>query len=112
VNNYNYAPTGGSYRPPPRPIAFTAHLVGRNPERAFDICPWLPWRGAKLRDAGNRGQRHAPQERIKEDPEQDFSLIEAISPCTTLFASEQMKQTVACCYWLKKRASPRQFAKI
>ncbi len=113
VNNYNYGMTGGQFSATTPADAITSTSPGGNPERCFDICDLAAVAGANYvaRETVASGMRL--KNRIKEGMQKKgFSLIEAISPCTTLFGPRNsMKTPVDMLRSLKKKSlSAAKFA--
>lgn len=108
VNNYNYGMTGGQFSATTPADKITSTSVVGNPERAFDLCKLVEAAGANYvaRETAYNGM--AIQHHIKEGlKKKGFSLIEVISPCTTLFGPKnQMKQPVKMMEWLKEKGVP------
>jgi 2-oxoglutarate ferredoxin oxidoreductase subunit beta len=108
VNNYNYGMTGGQFSATTPANAFTSTSVGSNPERAFDICELARAAGANYvaRETSAAGMKL--KNRIKEALEAPgFSLVEAISPCTTQFGPKNnMRRPVDMFEWLKAKGLP------
>jgi 2-oxoglutarate ferredoxin oxidoreductase subunit beta len=108
VNNCNYGMTGGQLSALTPADKVTATSVAGNPERAFDLCNLVEAAGANYvaRETAYNGMNL--KARIKEGlQKKGFSLIEVISPCTTLFGPRnQMKQPVQMMEWLKEKGVP------
>ncbi|MBG0776153.1 MAG: 2-oxoacid:ferredoxin oxidoreductase subunit beta [Desulfovibrionaceae bacterium] len=114
VNNYNYGMTGGQVSGATPADARTSTTMMGNPERGFDICELVRAAGANFvaRETAVAGVRL--KKRIKEAlTNPGFSLLEVMSPCTTLFGPRNGKKTpVDMLRWLKEKAlSPEKFAK-
>jgi len=115
VNNCNYGMTGGQMSALTPADKITQPSVAGNPERAFDLCKLIEVAGANYvaREVAYNGQ--ALKNRIKEGlQKKGFSLIEVISPCTTLFGPRnQMKTPVDMMKVLREKAVPKaKFDKI
>ncbi len=108
VNNYNYGMTGGQYSATTPADAITSTSIGGNPERSFDLSKLLVAAGANYfaRETVANGQ--VLKNRIKKAlGKKGFSVVEAISPCTTLFGPRnKMKEPVAMLRHLKEKALP------
>lgn len=112
VNNYNYGMTGGQYSATTPSDSITSTTLYGNPERAFDICELVEAAGANFvaRETVVNGMRL--KQRIKDALScKGFSLVEAISPCTTLFGPKnKMRKPVDMLRWLKEKGvSPAKF---
>ena len=109
VNNLNYGMTGGQYSATTPSGAFTSTSIGGNPERGFDLCDLLTAAGANYvaRETVANGQ--VLKNRIKAGiGKKGFSVIEAMSPCTTLFGPKnKMKEPVAMLKQLKEKGLSR-----
>jgi len=105
VNNLNYGMTGGQYSATTPNGAITSTSVGGNPERGFDVCDLVRAAGANFvaRESVTSGMRL--KNRIVAGIQKKFSLIEAMSPCSTLFGPRnKMKQPVDMLRNLKEKA--------
>jgi 2-oxoglutarate ferredoxin oxidoreductase subunit beta len=97
VNNLNYGMTGGQYSATTPCGAITSTSVGGNPERGFDVCDLVRAAGANYvaRETVAAGMR-LKSRIVAGIRKKGFSLIEAMSPCTTLFGPRnQLKTPVA-----------------
>lgn len=115
VNNFNYGMTGGQYSATTPSGAMTSTSIGGNPERSFDVCDLVTAAGANYvaRESVAAGQKL--KNRIKKGiQKKGFSLIEAISPCTTLFGPRnKMKEPVNMLrHFKEKGVSAEKFAAI
>ena len=115
VNNYNYGMTGGQFSATTPADKITSTSVAGNPERAFDLCKLVEAAGANYvaRETVYNGM--ALKTHIKEAlSKKGFSLVEAVSPCTTLFGPRnKMKQPLKMIQWLKEKGvSAAKFTKI
>ena len=115
VNNYNYGMTGGQYSATTPADAVTSTSIGGNPEREFDICALVTTAGANYvaRETVASGMRL--KSRLKEALETPgFALVEAISPCTTLFGPRNsMREPVQMLRQLKEKGvSSARYAKL
>lgn len=105
VNNLNYGMTGGQYSATTPSGAITSTSVGGNPERGFDVCDLVRAAGANFvaRESVASGMR-LKSRILAGIQKKGFSLIEAMSPCTTLFGPRnQMKNPVTMLRSLKER---------
>lgn len=115
VNNYNYGMTGGQYSATTPAGSFTNTTVYGNPERELDICALAEVAGANYvaRETVYNGM--VLQTYIQEAlSKRGFSLVEAISPCSTHYGSNNhMKVPIALLRWLKEKGVSReQYAEI
>jgi len=108
VNNFNYGMTGGQFSATTPAGHITSTSVAGNPERQMDICELARAAGANFvaRETVATGMKL--KNRIKEAMTQKgFALIEAISPCTTLYGPKnKMKAPVQMLKWLKEKGVP------
>ena len=106
VNNLNYGMTGGQYSATTPSGAITSTSIGGNPERGFDVCGLVRMAGANYvaRESVSSGMRL--KNRITAGiKKKGFSLIEAMSPCSTLFGPRnKMRQPVEMLRNLKEKA--------
>lgn len=106
VNNLNYGMTGGQYSATTPSGAITSTSIGGNPERGFDVCGLVRAAGANYvaRESVSSGMRL--KNRITTGiKKKGFSLIEAMSPCSTLFGPRnKMRQPVEMLRNLKEKA--------
>ncbi|SCM74401.1 thiamine pyrophosphate-dependent enzyme [Desulfovibrio sp. 86] len=106
VNNYNYGMTGGQASGTTPAEARTSTTLMGNPERGFDLCSLITAAGGNYvtRETAVAGPRL--QKRIKEALQNPgFSLLEVMSPCTTLFGPRNgMKNPQIMLRWLKEKA--------
>lgn len=115
VNNCNYGMTGGQMSALTPANAITQTSVAGNPERAFDLCKLVEVAGANYVARETAYQGLALKTRIKEGlQKKGFSMIEVISPCTTLFGPRnQMKTPVQMMEMLKEKGvSVKQYNEI
>ena len=115
VNNCNYGMTGGQMSALTPANAITQTSVAGNPERAFDLCKLVEVAGANYVARETAYQGLALKNRIKEGlQKKGFSMIEVISPCTTLFGPRnQMKTPVQMMEMLKEKGvSVKQYNEI
>jgi 2-oxoglutarate ferredoxin oxidoreductase subunit beta len=105
VNNYNYGMTGGQYSATTPAGAFTSTSIGGNPERSFDLAGLLVAAGANYFARETVAQGQLLKKRIKKAiTKKGFSVVEAISPCTTLFGPKnKMKDPVTMLRQLKEK---------
>lgn len=106
VNNLNYGMTGGQYSATTPNGAITSTSVGGNPERGFDVCDLVRAAGANFvaRESVTSGMR-LKNRIVAGIQKKGFSLIEAMSPCSTLFGPRnKMKQPVDMLRNLKEKA--------
>ena len=106
VNNLNYGMTGGQYSATTPNGATTSTSVGGNPERGFDVCDLVRAAGANFvaRESVTSGMR-LKNRIVAGIQKKGFSLIEAMSPCSTLFGPRnKMKQPVDMLRNLKEKA--------
>ena len=86
VNNYNYGMTGGQFSATTPSGKLTKTSPLGNPERAFDLCALTAAAGANFvaRETvrPGRGLTRILRSGLEN---KGFSLIEVVSPCTTLF---------------------------
>jgi 2-oxoglutarate/2-oxoacid ferredoxin oxidoreductase subunit beta len=112
VNNFNYGMTGGQFSATTPTGSITSTSVAGNPERNFDICDLVAVAGANYVARETVVNSLRLQRRMQEAlTMKGFSLIEAISPCTTLFGPKnKMKSPVSMVKWLQDKAvSPAKF---
>lgn len=115
VNNYNFGMTGGQFSATTPANRITSTSIGGNPERGMDICKLVEAAGANYVARESIYNGMTLKTRIKEGlQKKGFSLIEAVSPCTTLFGPRnKMKQPVVMLQWLKEKGvSASEFARI
>ena len=106
VNNLNYGMTGGQYSATTPNGAITSTSIGGNPERGFDVCDLVRAAGANFvaRESVTSGMR-LKNRIVAGIQKKGFSLIEAMSPCSTLFGPRnKMKQPVDMLRNLKEKA--------
>lgn len=107
VNNFNYGMTGGQYSGTTPFGSVTATSPWGNPEQGFDLCKLITAAGASYvaRDTIAGGMRL--KNRIKKGiQKKGFSLIEVLSPCTTLYGPRNnMKEPVSMLREFKKMGS-------
>lgn len=105
VNNLNYGMTGGQFSATTPAGSFTKTTVYGNPERELDICALAEVAGANYvaRETVYNGM--SLQTYIKEAlNKKGFSLVEAVSPCSTHFGSNnRMKVPITLLRWLKEK---------
>ena len=108
VNNFNYGMTGGQYSAATPADHITSTSVAGNPERSFDICELAGATGANFVARETVATGLKLKNRIKQALTfKGFSLIEAISPCTTLYGPKnKMKLPVQMLKWLKEKGVP------
>lgn len=106
ANNLNYGMTGGQYSATTPSGAITSTSIGGNPERGFDVCGLVRTAGANYvaRESVSSGMRL--KNRIAAGiRKKGFSLIEAMSPCSTLFGPRnKMREPVEMLRDLKEKA--------
>lgn len=106
ANNLNYGMTGGQYSATTPSGAITSTSIGGNPERGFDVCGLVRAAGANYvaRESVSSGMRL--KNRIAAGiRKKGFSLIEAMSPCSTLFGPRnKMREPVDMLRSLKEKA--------
>jgi len=115
VNNYNYGMTGGQQSALTPADHITSTTAYGNPERAFDICALVEAAGANYVARETVYNGALLQNRIKEAlMKRGFSLIEAVSPCTTLYGPyNKMDQPLTMLRWLKEKGVPaRKYEQI
>lgn len=115
VNNYNYGMTGGQVSGTTPAGSFTSTTTYGNPERQLDICALAEVAGANYvaRETVYNGMML--QTYIKEAlNKKGFSVVEAISPCSTHFGSKnRMKVPIDHLRWLQEKGVSReQFDRI
>lgn len=106
VNNLNYGMTGGQYSATTPSGAITSTSIGGNPERGFDVCGLVSAAGANYvaRESVSSGMR-LKNRIVSGIRKKGFSLIEAMSPCSTLFGPRnKMRQPVEMLRNLKEKA--------
>ena len=106
VNNLNYGLTGGQYSATTPNGAITSTSGGGNPERGCDVCDLVRAAGANFvaRESVTSGMR-LKNRIVAGIQKKGFSLIEAMSPCSTLFGPRnKMKQPVDMLRNLKEKA--------
>jgi len=108
VNNFNYGMTGGQYSATTPADSITSTTAYGNPERSFDICALVEAAGANYVARETVYNGLLLKTRIKEAlGKSGFSLVEAISPCTTLYGpNNNMRQPVDMLRWLKEKGIP------
>ena len=115
VNNYNYGMTGGQFSATTPTGSITSTSVAGNPERHFDICELVRVAGANYVARETVANARRLNSRIKEAlSTKGFALVEAISPCTTLFGPKnKMKSPVSMLRWLQEKGvSAAKYEKI
>jgi 2-oxoglutarate ferredoxin oxidoreductase subunit beta len=105
VNNFNYGMTGGQFSATTPAESITSTSVAGNPERGFDIGELVKAAGANYVARESVANAMALKRRMIEAlSKKGFSLVEVISPCTTLFGPRnRMKQPVEMLRWLKEK---------
>lgn len=105
VNNYNYGMTGGQFSATTPAGSITSTTIQGNPERDIDVCALAEVAGANYVARETVVNPLLLQARIREAlTNQGFSLVEAVSPCTTLFGpNNKMKRPLDMFAWLKER---------
>ena len=106
VNNLNYGMTGGQYSATTPNGAITSTSVGGNPERGFDVCDLVRAAGANYvaRESVTSGMR-LRNRIVAGIQKKGFSLIETMSPCSTLFGPRnKMRNPVDMLRNLKEKA--------
>jgi 2-oxoglutarate ferredoxin oxidoreductase subunit beta len=108
VNNFNYGMTGGQQSAMTPSDRITSTTPYGNPERPFDICALAEAAGATYVARETIYNALPLKNRIKEAlVKKGFSLIEAISPCTTLYGPyNNMDQPLTMLRWLKEKGIP------
>lgn len=108
VNNFNYGMTGGQYSGTTPAGAITSTSPVGNPERSFDLAELLVAAGANYVARETVAHGMLLKQRIKKAiSKKGFSMVEAISPCTTLFGPKNsMKKPVDMLLHLKKTGVP------
>ena len=115
VNNFNYGMTGGQFSATTPADRITSTSACGNPEREFDVCALVAAAGANYVARETIYHGLALKKYIKEAlSKKGFSLVEALSPCTTLFGPKnQMKEPVVMLEWLKEKGvSAAQYAQL
>ncbi len=115
VNNYNYGMTGGQYSATTPAYAITSTSPAGNPENSFDIMDLANVAGANYAARETVANGMLLKRRIKQAISvKGFSVVEAISPCTTLFGPRNMqKSPVIMLEHLKEKGvSQAKYAKI
>ena len=109
VNNYNYGMTGGQFSATTPAASITSTSVAGNPERGFDICGLAEAAGANYVARESVANGAMLKKRIGEAlDKKGFSLVEVISPCTTLYGPRnKMKQPVDMLRWMKEKGVPK-----
>jgi 2-oxoglutarate ferredoxin oxidoreductase subunit beta len=108
VNNFNYGMTGGQQSAMTPSDRITSTTPYGNPERPFDICALAEAAGATYVARETIFNALPLKNRIKEAlVKKGFSLVEAISPCTTLYGpNNDMDQPLTMLRWLKEKGVP------
>ncbi len=108
VNNLNYGMTGGQQSAMTPAGRITSTTSYGNPERAFDICALAEAAGANYVARETIYNGLALKNRMKEAlANKGFSLVEVVSPCTTLYGPRNnMREPVAMLRWLKEKGIP------
>jgi 2-oxoglutarate ferredoxin oxidoreductase subunit beta len=108
VNNFNYGMTGGQQSAMTPAEQITSTTSYGNPERAFDICALVEAAGANYVARETICNGMTLQARIREAlAKKGFSLVEVLSPCTTLYGPYNgMKEPVDMLRWLKDKGVP------
>ena len=109
VNNFNYGMTGGQFSATTPAASITSTSIAGNPERGFDICGLAEAAGANYVARETVANGAMLKKRIVEAlGKKGFSLVEVISPCTTLFGPRnKMKQPIDMIRWMKEKGVPR-----
>ncbi len=109
VNNYNYGMTGGQFSATTPAESITSTTRYGNPERDFDVCALADVAGANYVARETVANGMALKNRIKEAlGKKGFSLVEAVSPCTTLYGrNNNMKKPLDMFRWLQEKGAPR-----
>lgn len=108
VNNFNYGMTGGQQSAMTPVDTITSTTAYGNPEKPFDICALAEAAGANYVARETIYNGLALKNRIREAlVKKGFSLIEALSPCTTLYGpNNKMKEPVEMLRWLNEKGVP------
>lgn len=115
VNNFNYGMTGGQYSATTPTDAVTSTSPAGNPERSFNLAELLVAAGASYVARETVAHGVLLKNRIKKAiAKKGFSVVEAMSPCTTLYGPKNnMKQPMAMLQSLKEKGiSLKQFNKL
>ncbi len=109
VNNYNYGMTGGQFSATTPSGSFTGTTYYGNPERELDVCALASAAGANFVARETVYHGHRLQDYIKLAlNKRGFSLVEAISPCSTHYgANNKMKVPVEFMRRLKEKGVPQ-----
>lgn len=108
VNNFNYGMTGGQYSATTPANALTSTSIAGNPERSFDLARLLVAAGANYVARETVASGVLLKNRIKKAiSKKGFSVVEAISPCTTLYGPRNnMRQALGMLNDLKEKGIP------
>jgi 2-oxoglutarate ferredoxin oxidoreductase subunit beta len=115
LNNSNYGMTGGQFSATTPHDSFTSTSIYGNPERSFDICSLANAAGANFVARETVVNGRAMQNIIKQAlQKKGFSVVEAVSVCTTLFGPRNnMKKPADMMNWLKEKGIPKaRFEKL
>ena len=108
VNNFNYGMTGGQQSAMTPADRITSTTSYGNPERAFDICALASAAGANYVARETIYNGLALKNRMREAlVKKGFSLVEVVSPCTTLYGpNNKMDEPLDMLRWLKEKGVP------
>lgn len=110
VNNFNFGMTGGQYSATTPAENFTSTSSYGNPERQLDICALAEVAGANYVARETVYNGRLLQSYIKEAlSKKGFSIVEAVSPCSTHYGSNnRLKVPITFLRWLKEKGVSRE----